>query len=1032
MDEETAIATDTLRFLQLNCRKQFSVMSDLGECMRNLNVRIALVQEPCMHGLPRSMRVFKNPNVHDVRKLCAVVVDDVNLECMLVSDLSNEWGVCVCIKGWFGNVYFVSMYCRPREADIQPFLAYVTKVTQRLVGEYLVIGMDANAVSPMWHSKNIHHGRMNEVRGRVFEENFIACRLNVINVPSELYSFFSTRGTSDIDITLVNDKFDRDISSKWDILCEQSHSDHNLIKVECVMARAPSIAGRSSFRWSTRNANWEELIGDMSRLSVWTQFEYFESMSVNEKVDCLNKWVTEVSDRRLKRLKKVNPGGVVWFTDEIRRQRAAVGRLRSKFQRARRQGLDETPYLLRYREAYRSYKNNLKEAKNAHWRAFVTDEGNLDPWGKVYKLCRGKRGGYDVNSMKVGDIHTINWDDSVTLLLGEFFPSSPDEAPVLAQPEVQRDPLTRSEVNWAVYRGAQKKAPGLDGITGEIMRAIWAALPRHILSLYEQCLREGIFPDEWKVGSVVILLKSPEKARDDPRSYRPISLLPVMGKVLERMMVKRLHDKWENAHENQYGFALGKSTTDAWIKVKGYVHECVSKYVLGIFVDFKGAFDYLLWSKVLNRIQSLGCGEYKTWCSYFSNRKAIVKGVNGCVERIVTRGCPQGSIAGPAIWNLMVDDLLHTLTNNGCKVVAYADDLLLLVEGNSRAEIERLGREFMILVTAWGLNVGVGVSKDKTVCMLLKGKLDRKPIVRIDGLNVKHVTTVKYLGVNMGEGMIFLPHLNALRTKMANVVGTIRRVTRRDWGLNSRTLRILCKGLFESCMMYAAPVWHELVQFAYGRDEINRCQRIVLLASLRVCKTVSTDAMHVLMGSPPWDLVALRYTALYKYKKSIAFTDTDLITDAEVVGMGIDRIKTILDDKINNRWQIRWDESLKGRCTHEFIGDVRFVASLESFDFSLQLGYLLTGHGSLNKYLHGVGVSTTPECMCGCPDEDWKHILTECVMYEDLRDLHGMNVVVVGGVVNVSMLLSSRESFELANTFAQAVFSRRLTFLEEE
>lgn len=76
------------------------------------------------------------------------------------------------------------------------------------------------AVSPMWHSKNIHHGRMNETRGRVFEECFVACRMNVLNDPSELFSYFSARGTSDIDVTLGNDKFDRDIAFKWEIMCE--------------------------------------------------------------------------------------------------------------------------------------------------------------------------------------------------------------------------------------------------------------------------------------------------------------------------------------------------------------------------------------------------------------------------------------------------------------------------------------------------------------------------------------------------------------------------------------------------------------------------------------------------------------------------------------------------------------------------------------------------------------------------------------------------------------------------------------------
>ena len=116
------------------------------------------------------------------------------------------------------------------------------------------------------------------------------------------------------------------------------------------------------------------------------------------------------------------------------------------------------------------------------------------------------------------------------------------------------------------------------------------------------------------------------------------------------------------------------------------------KYVLGVFVDFIGAFDNLEWVRVIEKLGSLGCEEMSLWRSNFQERSVCMVRVN-VVWRKVEHGCPQGSICGPFIWNLMMEDLLWKLNECGCKCQAYADDLLLIIEGQSRVEVERKGTE---------------------------------------------------------------------------------------------------------------------------------------------------------------------------------------------------------------------------------------------------------------------------------------------------------------------------------------------------
>ena len=147
---------------------------------------------------------------------------------------------------------------------------------------------------------------------------------------------------------------------------------------------------------------------------------------------------------------------------------------------------------------------------------------------------------------------------------------------------------------------------------------------------------------------MIALPKSPEKPRTDPASYRPISLLSVLGKMLERMMVARLDSRVSaRMNESQHGFRGGRSTESAWRSMREYVQESESKYVLGVFVDFVGAFDNLEWMRVIEKLESMGCEEMALWRSYFQQRSVCMIGVNDVVWRRVERGCPQGSICGP-------------------------------------------------------------------------------------------------------------------------------------------------------------------------------------------------------------------------------------------------------------------------------------------------------------------------------------------------------------------------------------------------
>jgi len=820
------------KILQLNCQKSYAVMCDIGQMMCERGIVIALLQEPyatsgCIRGLPAGMRVFP-----DSRANSAVVVNDVGIECTLVN--STNWGVCVCLSGSFGRVFVGSVYCA-FGVPLEPYMSYMDEVLLLASSVPVILGLDANAASPLWFSKISRHasGYLNLTRGDLLAEWAVSKDVRVVNEPSEWYTFDGPMGKSDIDVTFVNEAALGVFAFEWSVLGGHGVSDHNPIEV-CITHTSTVLDSERGNRWRTCGANWSLHEVLVREESTQVDLDTFRALSVDEQVACVSRWLTCVNDRMFERTRKVNLRHVKWWTHELTLKRRSVRTLRKRFQRARIASTDDAAQLrIDYRRCMNEYKQMLVKVKEDEWRSFL-ERNKHDPWGSAYKIVRGRGKTCDVSSLQVDGVQLTAWSDCMNVLLNGFFPRA-NQRELPPSVAASADPLREGELGVAFSMLKSRKSPGADGFTGEMCKSVWKSIPDYLKELYGRCVNEGYFPHEWKNAKVIVLLKSPDRIRSNPRSFRGISLLPVLGKVLERVMIERLQEIVdEQMSDRQYGFRQGKCTEDAWKYVKDCVATSTSNYVLGIFIDFQGAFDNLSWDSVLRKLRDCGCRELSLWESYFSGRRACAVGRHESVTVDVVRGCPQGSICGPYIWNLMMDTLLRQL-EQVCKCCAYADDLIIMVEGQSRAEIEALAGAHLRTVCDWGNSVGVSLAMDKTTTMLLKGRLSasRHPSIGLNGVFLRYVTEVKYLGITFGERMCFTPHFTGLKRRLLGVVGQVRRILRNEWGLSRRAVRTIYNGLFVACATYGSSVWCDAVTTVVGRKKVLACQRVTMMIKVQ-------------------------------------------------------------------------------------------------------------------------------------------------------------------------------------------------------
>jgi len=208
------------------------------------------------------------------------------------------------------------------------------------------------------------------------------------------------------------------------------------------------------------------------------------------------------------------------------------------------------------------------------------------------------------------------------------------------------------EVADAVKTFKNNKAPGIDLIEVAVLKAACRLILGQLVRMFNGCLQWGVFPSVCKRGSLRVLLKGEDKDERDPKSYRPICLLSVVGKLFENILKSRLLDTSlasDKVSRRQFGFMPGKSTEDAVVELRRMASE--GMYAIALLFNISGAFDNVWWPLVLDSLKKRDCPRniFKVLRSYFENREVKIMLISAEVSKRVTRGCPQGSVrpAGP-------------------------------------------------------------------------------------------------------------------------------------------------------------------------------------------------------------------------------------------------------------------------------------------------------------------------------------------------------------------------------------------------
>ncbi|CAI6375324.1 unnamed protein product [Macrosiphum euphorbiae] len=655
-----------IKILQHNLNRDRTASHQLRVACKNLKVDFLLVQEPLVNN--GKIYAFERCKCHISKKSgAAVIVLTDRFQCITLSTHTSNHAASV--KVTYGKrpcdyVILASAYFKYSE----PTTIHLERLNQILLADNrVIIAADTNGHSPRWHSVSRNR------RGRLTEQFIDNHDLKIHNAAGQINTFCRRDNrSSNIDVTLSTSNISNCIGN-WSV-SDLTDSDHRVIAFTMKvngMVKPTSL----DKRYDTRTADW-----DLFHTTLLSEIGSIAVCSIESTALGINRVLATAADRAIQRKK---PGGTsgknIWWSP-------ILSTLRQTLARKRREGLRTID-----RQAYNRLRNDflseIKKHKLAAWKCFA-GEMNANPWCKAFKWAKGSYCMHNIpiNMTKPDGSLTSDCSETAELLLNTFVPADPDQARCdmdLHGPSQISDLPSPVDIKAAIWRMRPTGAPGADGITAGILRKAWPALRESITYLFGRCLHDGIFPDCWKIAKLIIIPKPGRSDSCNVKSFRPISLLPALGKALETLIIKRIGLETNlDSFAAQHGFTAGKSTVSALRSLHERIDASKSRHIFGTFLDITGAFDNVKWSPLLLQMQRLGASleTSKIVISYLRNRWADLELEGIHYRRMLARGCPQGSQLGPTLWKIAMTPIYGMLPDTSTtKIITYADDILLMV-----------------------------------------------------------------------------------------------------------------------------------------------------------------------------------------------------------------------------------------------------------------------------------------------------------------------------------------------------------------
>lgn len=807
----------------------------------------------------------------------AIAIRGPSIDLLPLNDLTTHNVAVAQILIPSKSFYLISAYFPPPpNGNLDTELEELDAIIKQLPPGPLIICSDTNCRSVEWGDC------ISNSRGVKLYDFILATGLTITNCFSEPTFRNAQGGSSLVDLILTNG---HEWLSGVRTMLSKKHSNsdhcHLLVSFDTPISNGKFL--RSTRRFKTEIDDWSCYLAAIERNLYILDEVNFDAHSPSEVNLCVKKLEHFLIKSASESLKMVSPKTGKRPAVDHNEYSELDARIDSLYDRWCKLQISN-PLLAEityneYCDARRKLVSTDRKLSQESWRNFVSSDCILKAY-KVNNVCRRSSNGGPPSFQALPDSSGCYAKDvysNLMICIDHFFPISshprPDASPAASLPRSGFS-LTPEKLRALVFGLKPQKSPGHDGIVPIMVQKAFDHLATPLLKLFNSILRIGYFPLRWKHSRVVLI----PKANFDPSSppnakmFRPIALSPNFSKLLERATIDEINYflySTSQMNENQFGFVRNSSCTDALLNVTRFIQNAFAngESVIAVSLDIAGAFDAAAWYLIVKLLIKKGVpGDLvRMVSSFFSERKVSMSFAGIEVSRETSQGAPQGSVYGPFLWNLLLNDLFEFLESNGIDpsiLQAYADDSFLKFRFSNKSSDNFAGTNELInrtlkLVYEWGQSNHLDFNPSKTTAVLFtrsRKVCESNFSLEMNDLSIGFSSCLKYLGVFLDSKLTYYYHISKTLEKAKKALYVLDRYCSNTWGPNAQVTRLLISTVIQPIVTYAAPVWFSSLTRSDSLKVIRSFDRICNLRANKSYRTSSAAVNSLLAGDLPLEL----------------------------------------------------------------------------------------------------------------------------------------------------------------------------------
>ena len=785
--------------------------------------------------IPKNYKCYIKTNSKKTPRAAILVSENIEQKVMFHDSLTDRDNCTISIKDSKvpDKRHYINANYLPYEEKVGDNLLLKIMKHANNTKSGLITGSDTNCQSTLWGNSNTNN------RGRELEDLLNDENINIENTTHE--HTWSARGhMSTIDLTLTNGLAPN--IANWQILQNVSESDHSYINYEIELQTKPTnqptfnktdwnkfdkiLKKKRASREQSKTNNNRKIAKDSREIEYWTKnLNRDMKEALNEATTSSSKVIKSKTAKIIELLEKNNSPEKA--SSKNRPKRSTRPKNRAAL---------------------------IKNARKIAWKNFCTKIKNTKETARIKKILTTK------NLPKIGCLKfadgslSNNPQESLNRLADGLL--GPDKSSVIKPIHAENIDLNKivsdERIEKVLKQLKKKKAPGADSITNEMITYGYEYIKEDLKKIYKSCLQLGYTPTPWKIANAAILPKPGKADYAEVKSYRIISLSSNLLKVLESLVLWHLKkdlNMENNLIKRQFGFRPGSSTDAALLKVVNKIQNHLKRgeHVIGVFIDIQGAFDNLPHKAIKIALEKTRAkGKISNWIMNMVTNRSINLSLAGeTITRKLSKGCPQGGVLSPFLWNLVINNLLaknETYKN----IFAYADDLLILQAGKDMATVIETTEKHVKIVSEWCSSQGLEISAPKTQIMCWTTNQRLKPEQIIINQQSKELSqSTKYLGITLDDQLKWDEHISKRITKCKNLFFACKAAIGKKWGLNKEKILWLYKTVILPTLTYGSIAWGTSLS-KKQKKKLEPLQNLVSKTYLGAIKSTPKCAQNIL------------------------------------------------------------------------------------------------------------------------------------------------------------------------------------------